>query len=1103
MNLWGKIALISLLTILLFNGVSAEWGLAENGSFETGTVSGWRIGYVPSGYETVAYHGTEMVWQPLGTDANGYLSFLTGADANGWQGDYYIQTVPQDLGAGTNYIILYNESLGYWEEDNNNLRATIYARLLYAGQVITPSMANSIEGDAYFKSCGFNYYPTNQAAQIDLNWLPVGLYDNCEGAEWMIDLHYPVLVIRSEYISTDEVQLDHLEVDVNLAILSLTQNPSPVSLGDRVKISSTTSGSLVKLQCGESETSFNLCDSNAFGGSPSCEFVNTFTADLNVYCRIFDKQYNYSDVNSMFFDVLVGATQEEETPAGINKILFYIFISSDNILQFNEEADAVLFEDRNGNIGYITIKKSSGEMFNIPTCNLKSDCDLDLNTGLYTAIFYDALFNIEFQKTFEITDKNAIQEIAIPLDAKWFQVKFSNEDGILMKPSEIRAGSGGMLGQFKIENKFGTNYRYKKYIFKADLDTVNRYPDVDKHQDYAYVLPYAQKWGGIRGNGIYANPISWDLTYAYYVGFTWAETVWPEQTVIPDVDFPLYFGQLNKVSIIPELFKITAKITDLRTPEPYIQNRLRNKDFYERGDDVICRGIIITPGKVITAKFKIIGDDFSDINSYVGYTSTLSEIQHTFSNFSHPTEENLRCAFQVENSIGFKSAWVFSQPFTMYADLNGDVNIVVRKTDGTIADPEADIKSENAVFGKVTIIGEGLNRDFNAFSDTNHSLPTGFYTLGYQDVLDNDEIKKFSFEIPEPSYSLLIEIVVGQSNVSPVINNLKCYQEKSIWQHFLDIYIEADIYDVDGDLNKIQIKMYDIEHSAENPSFSLDRWNDGNVGAIYEQYLDAILGQTAKTCTKNNPCHLKYNTNLITEFYEGLISDTGQDRPLICDLNAVDEESNFTNKTATAYVDFPDIKIDTNRSFCSFTTPADMVFGSTYKYTLSRAGNIPLSCMIIVTWQEDPIIDFRIYFQGDATDLNYVYSWTAAGTESHNYYTGIVDVSNWGIGLFTNLTTKIEHNTYGSADLWTSALIIESIAIETKGQEAIGRWSKTEFASALKGMGTGFGTFVIYMFINFFTNPIAFFIIVFFPFVIIAFLWLTFFGRAGSKRDQS
>ncbi len=1068
------------LSLLIFGLIClttvANSALIDNGSFELDgaqykpvTISNWEILYETckggflSGGPSDCYYGIDQNYasegifsfhaHKIGATGTAFKMFLTTADYNHSADDNFCFDLNiYSRGAGEDYI---------WRMfiDNNNV-----------GSFAVITLTNDLNGYGVFERLCYDGSLQGKPIFEMLFW-------------------------------NSDIQMDNFTVS-GIGTGTLSYSPSPALTGQTVTISASTDASNVILQCGLNETDFTLCSSQSgFQKNPTCSFTNSFEAGSTntVYCRTYNSLGEYGSTKSINIYTSLGSGVV--SPTGLKKVMFYVYVQPGKLVDYDEEADASLFEDINANSGRISLLKSTGELYSVPTCNLQSDCDVDLNVGQYTAIFYDDLFNIEFQKTFVVYDTNAVQIVSIPMDSKWFRLTILNEDLSTKSRDDISVGvEGSNLGQFEISNYYGTPFNYRKYnTSPVRLDSTNNYNFQNKHYNYAYVLPYARKVSSIDAGKNYASDeiIFWSLGFNVKEGSDW-ENVWQPYLYFPGLDFPLFFITINQVSVVPGLLEGQVIPTSIVSPQPnifYIEN---DKEFYLQGDDVDCVATVgIQAGKLTNVNFKIVGDDFRDINVFSGYPSiaqtySTEEYTHTFSNFAHPSQEKLRCAVQVTNEVGFTSGWRFSSPFVVYADLNVDVNIVVRKTDGTIANPETDIKSINGVFGKVTLEGEGQSRDLNAFLDENHSLKIGRYRIKYVDVLDSNTTKTAVVEL-KIGKTKLVELVVGQSNTAPVIDNLTCHAKET--SSTVDIFAEADIYDVDGDLNLVRLKLYDNEHSPDDPILNRLYINWGGEGdSLTENYLNDLIGTSAKSCTQQNPCHVTIQWNLLSATTLDNVTVRGDNVLIFCDLNVGDNASNYTNQTATTYADIPEIAVDTNNSFCAFTTPEQMVYGSSYKYLPSESDNIPFSCRIVVNQTNEPIRDFRIFFKGAVTDINYSYTKAISLKKGWNYYTGTVDVSNWGTGIFENLKTQVEHSDYGTAYLWTSTLIIEGdFQTGTHEPENIEKWDKQDFSSALKNVGLSFGNFMLFIFFGFFTNPIPFFVTFFFMFLVFIFLYVSFF----------
>lgn len=1106
--------LLIILILLLTGLVNATYYLVENGSFETGTSESWVEGDAFTGTYTINW----------GTDGNN-ISTLPFATTD-LSGNYAIKLKSDTSIPYQNYYAYFNPDFDTNAHDFNQGAIKFYQKKVScAGTGLqltalincpelptsgTPQDCKNVATASVSPDATFDNTPA---------YITITLPDT---ANFTYRYFGFVFFVQGNdagcYGLIDNFQYE-VGGEVEPVLNSITQSPSPVNIGETLQINSLTTGKNQKLQCGLTETNpTGLCVSDNWKDNPDCNFTNTLNTDYNIFCRAINTEGETSAVLSLI--VLTNPAIGFGLPTGNNKILFNVWAGNDTLNTYLGGTDGSYFEDLNGNTGYISLLAHTGEIYNIPTCNITSDCDVDLNAGQYTAIFYDSLFNIEYQKTFDVSDSNQVRQISIPMEARWFQIKFLTDDDDLIDSDLIKTWHNNVLGEFNVfPTDIHFNYKPNNTSW-ITLNSVNNYQNALLHPRRAFLLPYAQKWSFYRGQGQYTDYelIKWNFKYYYYddtsVPAFYDEEKWVSQTLYykgnaeSTGNFNLFWNKVGVVGVKPFSFSVSSRYPedDYLTPVPFINYALKDKSFYVRGDNIVCRAIVDTRAGIITnSDFKIVNySDFSDINTFSGYISNtrgLSTIlEHTFSSFQYPVEDEIACAFKFKNEIGMFSEWRFSQPFTMYADLNADINIVVRKTDGTIANPETDIMSTNSVFGKVNIKGEGLNRDFNAFSDSNHVLPAGYYVLSWIDLLDYNTTKKLVFHLDNPNETKLLEIVVGQSSTAPNLSNLKCEQIFTGYTFLLDLRATGLVYDIDGDLNTLQIRIYDGEHSANNPSHRFEVENYANTDEIYAQLLDEELGKPAKTCTQNNPCSINYVVNLIDALYDGNITSSGDNIPLFVDVNVIDANKNFTNQITTCFIDTPSQLIDENRSVCGFTTPSNLTLGGggeygipIYSYLISMASSIPFSCLIYVKYQSNPVVNAKIYFQNQTLDINYSHSVLGEhGVESKNYYKGKVDLSDWGIGQFSGLKTKVVHPDYGTAMIQTSRISLE-------GRQAPNvptpDSTKEEFRSSLLNLGENVSGFLMFMVFGFGNNPVGFFLTYFIIFVILIFLFVSLRGR--------
>jgi hypothetical protein len=283
--------------------------------------------------------------------------------------------------------------------------------------------------------------------------------------------------------------------------------------------------------------------------------------------------------------------------------------------------------------------------------------------------------------------------------------------------------------------------------------------------------------------------------------------------------------------------------------------------------------------------------------------------------------------------------------------------------------------------------------------------------------------------------------------------------------------------------------------------------NDTNEGNTTKQYLDAILipsgvlvdtsiHQPAKTCTSSHKCIFGMTKSIMDEISTGLLAGNSSSEALTCDINAIDALGHFMNVRKTHYVDFPDIFIDTNNSFCGFTTCEGLdgtVTGNIYPLS-SIQNPIPFSCKIIVFNKTTPTSDFKIYFADKIADINYKSTEERYGMDGLNCYSGKVDVSDWGEGLFSNMKTKVTHNIFGTFNLYTTSLIITKVT-KTNPETPTIEGGQAQFEQGLRGVANNMGNFLMFMMFGFFTNPIGFFMAYFIVFIVLIFLWLSFRGR--------
>ncbi len=916
------------------------------------------------------------------------------------------------------------------------------------------------------------------------------------------------------------LSLDNITLSATLNISSLEYLPDPAILGQTLTIYATplSTTSPKKVQCGLDNVNFNLCSSASFVTNPTCSFTNSFTegSTTTLYCRLFDESTTYGNSSSINLYTRYG-TGGYSASEGLNKVGFKMLITSDDLMSVNlsgnkADADATLFEDMNGNKGYVNLLKDTGEMSSVPTCNATSDCDIDVNEGGYTVIFYDSLLNVEYEKQLIVGDFNSFRIYQIALDGYWvqFEAYKSNAPNTSYSINEIK-DMAGAAGKFTMEMENVPVFSYKKVKSSVNgLDFINNYINTNKKSWFHYVMP----------RGEYNNPA---LVTAPEFQYLNNQGSYATSDTISNIEYFPYFNNTNKISIWPNDGAITQSFSTDKSPVPniktvYVEDTVNNMQsdgsisdnmYYLNGGNILCRAVVRNDfGTITNASVKIVGDDFTDINYFSGYLPVYLygqcpacqyQIDYNFINFAHPTQEVLHCAIQLKNDAGFSSAWAFSAPFKAVNDFNAsDINIIVIKTDGTQADPEADIKSANSVFGKITIDGEGLIRDINAFSDTNYSLGVGFYTISYIDVLDSNKLKKFSIEIPAPNSKKLIIIVVGQSNAAPVINNLKCWSQSSETSEFynppnkdfLDVIIEATIYDVDGDLNKMVLTFY--QDSPDNYLLQLIKQNDSNAGHVYNQYLDEFIRAynpskpNVSACVKNSPCWFEYVAPLMSKFLDGNI--TGGYTPIFCDINVVDGQGHFTFLTSSTYITVPSTLIDGTESFCAYSGISNMVKGKTDTHSFANSASLPFSCKIIVWNKTTATKDFSIYFENDISNLTFANFETESISAVANYYTGTVDVSLWGAGNFEGFGTMVSHSIYGN-------MIIAVNPLELKGSqpqitpESAGNLKGNDFGQALIGLGNsawGIATFILF---GFMTNPVGWFLTNFVFVIIIIFVY--------------
>jgi len=736
---------------------------------------------------------------------------------------------------------------------------------------------------------------------------------------------------------------------------NLTHTPEPVSFGETLVFNTKDVNTLSILKCGSVDVnSFNECVSTSYSLNPSCEMTFNYASDKNFQCKVYTDDGRES--TTIYNYVNYAGDSGNYTPSGNVPVALFVSYSPDKYLREHTKAEPSTFSPflDNTSKGFVKIiNNATGQSFIVPTCNLKSDCILYLPAETsFSVEYYDSQYHMLNQMSFTTWNINDLQYFYFVLPISFFRVYVDGLDSQSFKCVNNYDGRIDSELYYSVSNNFYSSYNC---LYSKNLDSSKKYflPSF-KVKNYA---------SAISDNISFSNREYVKPKFCYYKNSSqncktinnYSDNILIKPSELADItiyDSSFLSYSINS-GINGDYFSSSPNI--LKTYNfAYLFNNVVNCSFKAYPSN--RQNIIFVKYDLIDSNNHIVSSytDNSQIDYY--YSPDGIPLTHTFNiDLNYDT---YYCTAVFSQQDGALSSHSEFEKVVRLADENGLLVFHVLDNEGNDATNYISYNDNNGV---IHLESGLMNQDYNLFVSKNVSVPAGTYYLSWHNNLKNTNNERM---INLDLNSVLDVYIYVDTDLTSYAPTTKLFYFN---QGDINPYLTCmgSVFDRDYDLNYVEIKVYDSNHTASNPNYFFytgmdisekqDLYNRG-VALIPDIFnLQFDLSQ----CSVNNEC------STTIEFYPYNLDFT--DYNLTCKLLAKDSENHESST-----------ELKTNYTPTSVYSVIDCEAYHYQALDLSQKENIvysenqpvPVSCKICYTNVLNPLKNIKVHYKN--SDLNYM-----------------------------------------------------------------------------------------------------------------------------------